>query len=163
MNNSLGQKICSLRKQRQITQDELAEKMAVSPQAVSKWENDLSIPDLPILIELSNFFNVSLDDLVKSKEDIVYYNPNQDEKDLNQKILKINIKSCDGDIVKVNLPLMLVKVTCEMGKTFSMFGNSSKLDGIDFDMIISLIESGVNGKLVEINSADGDIVEIVVE
>ena len=45
---SLGTKISELRKARSMTQDELAVKMGVSPQAVSKWENDLSMPDLPI-------------------------------------------------------------------------------------------------------------------
>ena len=45
---TLGTKISELRKTRGMTQDELAEKMGVSPQAVSKWENDLSMPDLLI-------------------------------------------------------------------------------------------------------------------
>ena len=44
---ALGTKISELRKARGMTQDELADKMGVSPQAVSKWENDLSMPDLP--------------------------------------------------------------------------------------------------------------------
>ena len=47
---SLGTKISELRKAGSMTQDDLAVKMGVSPQAVSKWENDLSMPDLPILI-----------------------------------------------------------------------------------------------------------------
>ena len=47
---ALGTKISELRKARGMTQDELADKMGVSPQAVSKWENDLSMPDLPVLI-----------------------------------------------------------------------------------------------------------------
>ena len=46
---ALGTKISELRKARGMTQDELADKMGVSPQAVSKWENDLSMPDLPVL------------------------------------------------------------------------------------------------------------------
>ena len=68
---TIGEKINTLRKQRNMTQDELAEKMGVSSQAVSKWEKDMSIPDLPVLIELSDFFHISLDELVKEKEDSV--------------------------------------------------------------------------------------------
>ena len=45
---TIGEKINTLRKQRNMTQDELAEKMGVSSQAVSKWEKDLSIPDMPV-------------------------------------------------------------------------------------------------------------------
>ena len=65
---TLGQKISELRKKQKMTQDELAEKMNVSAQAVSKWENDLSIPDITVLIELSEFFGVSLDSLLKNKD-----------------------------------------------------------------------------------------------
>lgn len=64
---ALGTKISELRKARGMTQDELADKMGVSPQAVSKWENDLSMPDLPVLIELSDFFHISLDDFLKKR------------------------------------------------------------------------------------------------
>ena len=58
---TLGTKIAEYRKLKKMTQEELASKLNVSSQAVSKWENDLSIPDLQILIELSDIFNVSLD------------------------------------------------------------------------------------------------------
>lgn len=52
MNTTLGTRINMLRKRNGITQEELAEQMGVSPQAVSKWEKDLSIPDLPVLSAL---------------------------------------------------------------------------------------------------------------
>ncbi|WP_273399142.1 helix-turn-helix domain-containing protein, partial [Traorella massiliensis] len=45
---TLGTKIAEYRKLKKMTQEELASKLNVSSQAVSKWENDLSIPDLPI-------------------------------------------------------------------------------------------------------------------
>ena len=67
MKKTMGEKINDLRKLRKMTQDELAEKMGVSSQAVSKWEKDISIPDLPVLVELSEFFNISLDELVKER------------------------------------------------------------------------------------------------
>lgn len=46
MSQTLGQRIAELRKKEGLTQEELAEKLGVSPQAVSKWENDISCPDI---------------------------------------------------------------------------------------------------------------------
>ena len=64
----LNENLKILRKNKGLSQEELAIKLNVTAQSVSKWENDLSIPDLPILIELSELFHVSLDELVKQKE-----------------------------------------------------------------------------------------------
>lgn len=163
MNKTLGKKISELRKQRKMTQDELAEKMGVSAQAVSKWENDLSIPDLPILMELSDFFGVTLDDLVKDKKETVKIVPEENRKPLEQMFLKVNVKSVAGDKVKVNLPLAFVKMALDMGMEINAFGNGEYLKGIDFAMIFAMIENGAIGKLVEVESAAGDIVEITVE
>ena len=55
---TLGNRIALYRKQNNYTQEELASKLNVSSQAVSKWENDLSIPDISLLIDLANLFNV---------------------------------------------------------------------------------------------------------
>ena len=61
---SLGQNIYSLRTQREMSQLELAEKLGVSRQSISKWETDASTPELEKLIKLSELFGVSLDKLV---------------------------------------------------------------------------------------------------
>ena len=81
---ALGTKISELRKARGMTQDELADKMGVSPQAVSKWENDLSMPDLPVLIELSDFFHISLDDFLKEKVQTVELLPEDKRKEFRE-------------------------------------------------------------------------------
>ena len=94
---TIGEKINTLRKQRNMTQDELAEKMGVSSQAVSKWEKDMSIPDLPVLIELSDFFHVSLDELVKEKEDSVQLIPEGQRKDIDEMLLRVNVHTVKGD------------------------------------------------------------------
>lgn len=47
-NQTLGQRSATLRRQRGLTQDQLAEQLGISPQAVSKWENDVSCPPWPI-------------------------------------------------------------------------------------------------------------------
>ena len=64
---TLGQKIHKLRLERNLSQEDLADKMGVSRQSVSKWETDTSIPDLDKLLKLSDLFGVSLDGLVKEK------------------------------------------------------------------------------------------------
>ena len=54
MNETLGQRIARLRKEKKLTQEDLAKKFNVTTQAISKWENDLSAPDISILKELAN-------------------------------------------------------------------------------------------------------------
>ncbi len=61
MLKSIGQTIKSLRRERNLTQEELAELLAVSPQAVSKWENETSMPDISLLVPLARVFVVSTD------------------------------------------------------------------------------------------------------
>lgn len=63
---TLGQMIASLRKERGMTQLELAEKMGVTDKAVSKWERDLSCPDIYALPRLAELFGVSVDELVRT-------------------------------------------------------------------------------------------------
>lgn len=58
-----GTKIKALRNKRGITQEALAKAMGVTPQTVSKWENDVTMPDVALLPELSVFFGITIDDL----------------------------------------------------------------------------------------------------
>jgi len=58
-----------LRKAHQYTQEGIAEKLNVSRQAVAKWENGESVPDLPNCIALAQIYNVTLDNLVNYSED----------------------------------------------------------------------------------------------
>lgn len=64
---TLGKRIAQLRMQRGISQIELAEQLAVSRQAISKWETDGSVPELEKLIQLSEIFDVTLDELIKGE------------------------------------------------------------------------------------------------
>lgn len=162
---TLGKKISKYRKLKQMTQEELATQLNVSAQAVSKWENDLSIPDLPILIELADIFNITMDELLRQKEntDIIRVVEEPLRKSFNQMMLRIIVNSSDGDKVRVNLPMTLVKAGLEIGMNMPQVNGKEALKGIDFDQIIHLVEQGVVGKLVEVESSDGDLVEIFVE
>ena len=162
---TLGTKIAEYRKLKKMTQEELASKLNVSSQAVSKWENDLSIPDLPILIELSDIFNVSLDELIRQKENVEVARVVEPQlrKSVDQMMLKVVIDSGDGDKVRLNLPLSLIKTGMEIGMSMPEINGKAALKGIDLEKVMKLVDQGLVGKLIEIESADGDHVEIFVE
>lgn len=65
---SIGETIASLRKQKGMTQNELAEKMNVTDKAVSKWERDLSCPDINTISKLADILDVSVEELLKAKK-----------------------------------------------------------------------------------------------
>ena len=65
MNIDIGSKIKTLRLSKSMTQEQLAKALHVSAQAVSKWENGKSYPDIHSLLLLSALFDVSLDQLIK--------------------------------------------------------------------------------------------------
>ena len=64
MEETLGKRIMHCRKRLQLTQDQLAEKLGVTAQAVSKWENDQSCPDISVLPVLADIFGISTDELL---------------------------------------------------------------------------------------------------
>ena len=77
-------------------------------------------------------------------------------------MFKIKILSGDGDKVNVQIPVEFAKVALSSGKGFMKMDKLEEFD-LDFEAILEMIETGMNGKLVDIESADGDIVEIVIE
>jgi transcriptional regulator with XRE-family HTH domain len=57
----MGEQIAHLRREHNYTQEQLAEKLKVSPQAVCKWENGKAVPEVSMLYEISRLFNYSVD------------------------------------------------------------------------------------------------------
>lgn len=64
MNINLGENIRSFRKQRSLTQEQLSEILGVTAGAVYKWEAGMSVPDLPLIVEMADFFDTSVDVLL---------------------------------------------------------------------------------------------------
>ena len=60
---TVGEKISSLRKERSMTQEELAATVGVSAQSVSKWENNVTMPDILLLPVIAGIFEVTVDEL----------------------------------------------------------------------------------------------------
>ncbi len=157
---TLGTRLVELRKKYNFTQADIGEKLNVSVQAVSKWENDLSLPDYDYLIKLADLFNTSIDELLGRKKEIVRQEENKDK---NKLLFKISIKSADGDEININLPLSVIKVLVENNSNTNIISGNESLKNIDFASLLSLAEQGVIGEIVNIKSADGDIIKIVVE
>lgn len=67
MEKSLGKVIAELRKENNMTQMDLAEKMCVTDKAVSKWERDISCPDIKTINKLAEIFNVDINILLNTK------------------------------------------------------------------------------------------------
>ena len=101
----IGNKIMELRKKKGMSQEELAEKVGVARQTISKWELGETAPDLKQSKELSKIFNVSLDELVSNDiKDVLIEKTSNTEKlaGLILKLLRISL------IVILALPLLLV-------------------------------------------------------
>ena len=164
--DTLGKRIAALRKEKGMTQEELAEKLGVSPQAISKWENGQSCPDISLLPRLAAIFGVTTDLLLTGEQETtppVQMLPPEKRKDINDMMLRILVESADGDKVRVNLPMALVQVAMDMGMELPQVNGNDALKNIDLGKILELVRHGAIGNLVEIESADGDTVKVFVE
>ena len=159
MQETFGQRLQRLRKNANLTQEDVATKLNITAQAVSKWENDVSAPDISVLVELSEILGVSLDELL-GKAPTTTLVPQEQRKDINNMFFRIRVNSKEGDKVNVNIPLALVKILPDGAMSVPQINGKDVLSGIDFKQLFALIEQGVVGKLIEVESADGDIVEV---
>ena len=163
MKETFGQRFSRLRKNLGLKQDDIAEKVNISAQAVSKWENDLSAPDISTLPILADILNVSLDELLGREVEEIKIVPEGKRKDIDSMLLKINVLSSDCDKVMINFPLAIIKLFLDAGMELPNINGKDLLKNIDFNQIFMLIDAGVIGKLVEVESADGDKISITVE
>ena len=165
MQENIGAKIAELRRAKNMKQDELAEMLGVTPQAVSKWENGASSPDISLLPKIAKIFGTTIDSLFgedNTPKPDVQVVPPEKRKSFDEMVLHIRVQD-GGDRVKVNLPLPLVKLALEIGmNTGSMNISGVDMSKIDFNHIIMLVENGVIGRLVEIEGDGGETVVIEV-
>ena len=117
-----------------------------------------------LLPKLAGLLGTSIDELLSNepKKDTVLL-PEEKRKNPDDMLLRINVLSGDGDKVRVNLPIPLIKVAIEMGMKMPQVSGNDALKDIDFSQVLALVDRGLIGKLVEVESADGDIVDISVE
>ena len=163
---TIGKRICALRKAKGLKQEELAERLEVSAQAVSKWENGQTCPDISLLPRLAGVFGVTTDYLLtgeQEQEPPVRMVPEEERKDLRDMMLRILVESGNGDRVRVNLPMQLVQVALDMGIELPQLAGNDALKEIDLRKLLELVRHGVMGDLVQVESADGGTVRIFVE
>ena len=165
MDMTIGKRIAHLRKEKGLTQDELAQHMGISPQAVSKWENDQTCPDISALPKLAGLLGVSVDELLSGKQELapVRVLPPEERKDPRDMLLRITVDSAQGDRVRVNLPIALVEIGIEIGMEMPQINGNEALKGIDLKKVLELVRLGCVGNLVEVDSAEGDKVRVFVE
>ena len=162
--DTIGSRIAQKRKALGLTQEALASQLGISAQAVSKWENDISAPDIALLPALAKALNCTTDELLTGNTSEVRVVPEPQRKTPDELVLRIKILSSEGDKVRVNLPIALLKAMSGSGMDIAaQFSGIDSLKGINLEKILELVENGTVGKLVEMESAQGDTVEIVVE
>ena len=154
MNETIGNRIAKFRKEKNMTQEELANLLGVSSQAVSKWENDASCPDISLLPQLCEVLGITADELLTGKNNEVRMLPPEQRKPFDQLVMRVKVNSAGGDKGRVNLPMPMIKVCMEIG--MNMLPN---MGGEQAEMFKNVDMS----KLVEVESTDGDTVEILVE
>ena len=165
MDMTIGKRIALLRKEKGLTQEELATHMGVSPQAVSKWENDQTCPDISALPKLARLLGVTVDELLEGKQDLapVRLLPPEERKDLKDMMLRVTVDSAEGDRVRMSVPMALVEVAMEIGMEMPQINGTDALKGVDLNKVLRLVREGLVGNLVEVDSAEGDKIRIFVE
>ena len=162
MNETIGNRIAKYRKEKGFTQEGLAEKLGVSSQAVSKWENDISCPDIGLLPPLCKLLGITTDELLTGNSTAVRMLPERERKPLEELTFRVRINSVAGDKVRVNLPMTLLQAALELGLELPQLQNDV-LGRIDLAHIVNLVQQGAAGNLVEMTGAQGDTVLVFVE
>ena len=232
---TLGRRIARLRLARTATQERLAKELNVSPQAVSKWENDINYPDISLLPDLARFLGVSVDELLSGASasaqetaaaqesaaarervaevvsvaadepaEIVEEPTEQDNQGIatqssgfsfgklfGKSMVKVEkndeadgskkkgvrlgngsakhglhlyVVSDDGDVVDMCVPLGLAKFVLNSGiqvsGSYLNQETQEQLSNINLDALMDAAKTGESGTLVDITSADGDVVKI---
>ena len=151
--DTIGKRIAAYRKKKNIKQDELAEILGVSPQAVSKWENDVSCPDISLLPALSDNLCVSIDEIVAGKR---YYPDTCRVMEIDSKTFTLLFEYDGVECSKMNLPMSRVRKAVEKGlDPITLNDCKAAFKNIDFAAILNLVvgiaETGQTGSIFECN------------
>lgn len=157
---TIGENIASRRAELGMTQDLLAEKMNVTAQAVSKWERDLSYPDVDTIKRLAFLFGCSIDTLVNGTSPTLQ---KDEPESVDKRIVRVFTKA-DDTTIHVRIPVACFEGIFKVCR--GIFEESDDLTGfmpiMDFTPIMEMIKSGVMGEIVNLEQ-DGRTVVISVE
>ena len=155
----IGENIAALRKKNGLTQEELSEKMCVTAQAVSKWENDLSCPDVENIRSMAKLFGVTVDELLNGVKDVPELKSDEPDK-VAKRILHIQVNTGAETTISVRIPTMVFLKMAENGTLGKLLGD--ELDTEQLDVILEIIRSGTVGSIVSVDQRNTHV-EIAVE
>lgn len=140
---ALSEKLYELRKKDGLSQEQLAERLGVSRQAVSKWESGKAVPESDTLISISEYFNVSLDYLMKAddsavSEPIAGTESDQTANNTGREKRIIGMVACVGGIICL---IIWGLISVLMPSTSDQIGGSSMItiDGNGIFLLICLV------------------------
>ena len=122
----IGSNIAALRKEKGITQEELANALGVSAQAVSKWENNSSCPDVSLLTVIADYFGVTVDALLRSgAEEITRADTPSTDNNVaavrgGKRNVRIKVTQPNGKETNVKVPFGVVKMGLRVGNVFGL-------------------------------------------
>lgn len=145
MKPTIGQNIASYRKKAGMTQEELSEKIGFTAQAISKWENDLSYPDLEIVRKLAEIFGVTVDQLLNGEDSVPPVQVVETEHP-EKRIVQICVETGGTTKVNVRIPVGLVEKMYQEGKLTELMGEGEEFP----EGVIDLIQMGAVGPIVDI-------------
>ena len=150
--NTIGQNIAELRKKKGMTQEELAEKMCVTAQAVSKWERDASYPDVTVLSALAQALGVSVAAIIEGEQSV----PELKEADADaiaRRVLVIKFHMGPPNMdMKVQFPVTALKKMMGNGVLEKMIGKEDypQVSGV----LETAVEMGCVGPIMSVDNND---------
>ena len=150
--NTIGQSIAYFRKQKNMTQEELAEKMSVTAQAISKWECDTSYPDIITVQALSKTLGVSVTELLEGISTLPQFKDAPQEI-IDRRIVRIEVQT-KGTKIVTRFPVPAMKKAIENGTLEGLLDD----DFEEVASILGMIDEGMTGRLVDVNTPDTQVV-----
>ena len=162
---NLGNNISERRKAMGMTQEELAANLGVSPQAVSKWENNLSCPDISLLPAIAKIFGMSVDELLGAasatenvgkektfaEPETAYEEPVFTGKKATTLLITTDK---NGKVSNVRIPLTVMRFGLNLG---SAFGG---ITGAQANTIENAVKTGLSGEILSVDGENGEKVTI---
>lgn len=154
--STLGARIADARKNKGYTQEEFSQLLGVSPQAVSKWENDISCPDIMLLPKISELLEISTDELLTGKmPNMEDFNKRTNTNvDISKLKLRIRVLTPNKKPVNISVPAVLAKKVAKLGNGISGIVGTAALTNEQIEQIFALIDEGVTGEILNIVSDD---------
>ena len=124
----IGSFLKKLRNEKELTQGQLAEKLNVSNRSVSRWETGNTLPDISILIELAEFYEVDIKEIIDGERKIE--NMNEETKELMDKVVDYTSKDKEIILEKTQQYSAIAVISFVVGGILSVFDFSNKYQQI---------------------------------